>query len=590
MAFSDGPFDTVERPEGAEFWPLLACAALAGPMLLAYNVSPSATFFNQAAAFIGWGGWLALLAAPLRLRSLVPQRGLALLLGAFVLLLAASLGSPLWTGLPWALALGPAATLAAAAWAAWVGAALARQGLAVPAFRALCIGLVVAGVASALIGIVQVYAPDVADGVWIAHSTIVGRAVGNLRQPNHLSSLLLWSIIAVLWLGQTQALPRSAALAIAALLMFATVLSGSRTGMLGAGLLCVWGLIDARLARPVRLALVLAPVVYALFFEGAAFYAHHADAVFGGEARLAERDISGSRFGIWSNTLALIRMHPWVGVGFGEFNLAWSLTPFPGRPTAFFDHTHNLVLQLVVELGVPLGALVLLLLLAALFAAALRAVEANEAAVTVARAALAMVVMIALHSLLEYPLWYAYFLFPAAFAFGLCLARPAPDAQATRDADARLPAVLLSLALLAGGVFVLRDYLSVVRIFAAVDNNSPLADRIAAGQRSVFFSHHADYAAATTPERPSDAMAAFDGAPHYLLDARLLMAWARAYDEAGDADRARYLAARLAEFRNEQAAEFFAPCVEENKDAAPLPFQCLPPQRALDYRDFRHPR
>ena len=34
---------------------------------------------------------------------------------------------------------------------------------------------------------------------------------------------------------------------------------------------------------------------------------------------------------------------------------AWTLTPFPGRPIAFFDHTHNLPLQLIVELGVPLG-------------------------------------------------------------------------------------------------------------------------------------------------------------------------------------------------------------------------------------------
>ena len=77
---------------------------------------------------------------------------------------------------------------------------------------------------------------------------------------------------------------------------------------------------------------------------------------FGGGARLGEGDISSSRFGIWRNTLALIRAHPWLGVGFGEFNFAWTLTPFPGRPVAFFDHTHNLPLQLAVELGLPLAA------------------------------------------------------------------------------------------------------------------------------------------------------------------------------------------------------------------------------------------
>ena len=87
---------------------------------------------------------------------------------------------------------------------------------------------------------------------------------------------------------------------------------------------------------------------------------------FGGAARLAEGDISSSRFGIWANTLALIRQQPWSGVGFGEFNLAWTLTPFPGRPVAFFDHTHNLPLQLAVELGLPLAAAVMALLLWAL--------------------------------------------------------------------------------------------------------------------------------------------------------------------------------------------------------------------------------
>ena len=55
----------------------------------------------------------------------------------------------------------------------------------------------------------------------------------------------------------------------------------------------------------------------------------------------------------------MIRQQPWLGVGWGEFNFAWTLTPFPHRPTAFFDHTHDLPLQLVVELGVPLALLVL---------------------------------------------------------------------------------------------------------------------------------------------------------------------------------------------------------------------------------------
>ena len=272
-------------------------------------------------------------------------------------------------------------------------------------------------------------------------------------------------------------------------------------------------------------------------------------------------------------------MHPWAGVGFGEFNFAWTLTPFPGRPVAFFDHTHNIVLQFAVELGVPLAALVLGLLCWSLLAAWRAAQDSAR------RAALVMVLMILLHSLLEYPLWYAYFLLPAAFAFGLCF-QPRDESADAVPASSR-PLLIASLLLMLGGVGSVADYSRVVAIFAPAEGAPPLAQRIASGERSVFFAHQADYAAATTAEHPADAMPAFRGAPHNLLDARLMIAWAKALDESGDTDRARYIAQRLKEFRNDQAVEFFAPCAEKPKHGAAPPFQCEPPLRPFTYEDFR---
>jgi hypothetical protein len=123
-------------------------------------------------------------------------------------------------------------------------------------------------------------------------------------------------------------------------------------------------------------------------------------------------------------------------------------------------------------------------------------------------------------------------------------------------------------------------------IFAPSDDAAPLAQRIRDGQRSVLFAHQADYAAATTAAQPADALAAFERAPHNLLDARLMIAWAQALAAAGDVDRARYIAQRLQEFHNDQAAEFFAPC-ETPPKAKPPPFQCTAPTRAFGYEDFR---
>jgi hypothetical protein len=500
-------------------------------------------------------------------------------------------------GLPASLALSATALLAAAV--LMVASGAAQRGAA-PLFVLFCAGWVVAGVFNVGIGVVQVFAPQVPDGDWIARSSIVGRAVGNLRQPNHLSSLLLWSAIAVVALLEVRRLRVRWAVPLFGAMLFAVVLTASRTGLVSVGLLALWGLLDRRLSGPGRALLIGSPLLYALGWFGMAAWADASAHTFGGAARLAETDVSGSRFGIWANTLELIRQNPWTGVGFGEFNYAWTLTPFPGRPTALFDHAHNLPLHLAVELGLPLAGAVLALLLWALWRAAASAWAAGGADGAARRAALMMVLMIGLHSLLEYPLWYAYFLLPAAWAWGFALGGGASAER--RSSVAMRPAPALALVL--GGVVLaigsgwsVVDYQRVAAIFNAPAGAPPLAQRITAGQRSVLFAHHADYAAATTEGAlpGTDPLAPFERATHYLLDTRLMMAWSRALAAAGEIDQARTIAQRLREFRNPQAEEFFDPCEAapasavtgtETTPPGEAAFQCEPPARAPGWREF----
>jgi hypothetical protein len=81
-------------------------------------------------------------------------------------------------------------------------------------------------------------------------------------------------------------------------------------------------------------------------------------------------------------------------------------------------------------------------------------------------------------------------------------------------------------------------------------------------------------------------MASFATTTHSLLDTRLMIAWARALDETGERDKARYVAERLKEFRNADAKEFFAACAAAPAASAPLPFQCQPPQQRHSWREF----
>ena len=589
---------------------LTAALAAAAPTLLAYNVSPSPTLLNQALALALWGVWV-MLTAPL-----APGRGVLPALAALVLMGAAAAWSWGLGGLPPSLALSSLGMLAAAALMLAAGAGAHRRADAANLFAAFCWAYAIAGLLNAALAAVQVFAPQWTDGDWLATSSIAGRAVGNMRQPNHLSSVLTWGCIAVVGLLEMRRVRLRLAAPALALLVAAIVLTASRTGLVSVLLLALWALLDRRLRGSTRALLLAAPLVYGAAWWGAAQWAAASQHAFGGAARLAETDISGSRFGIWANTLALIRQQPWTGVGWGEFNFAWTLTPFPGRPTAFFDHTHNLPLQLLVELGLPLGGLVLGLLLWALWRAAAlawaRPPPAGEdaasglpaaqrgALIAAQRCALMMVLMIGLHSLLEYPLWYAYFLLPTAWAWGFALGpRRAPVRTGPAGAAPGLTwstgqtglnvLAALGAALVLGAGYAVADYRSVAAIFRASPGDAPLEQRIATGQRSLFFAHHADYAAATSGVNMPNPQAAFDGATHYLLDTRLMKAWAQALAEQGREEEARNLAQRLREFRKTDAAAFFEPC--DNPASAPAAgaatlFQCVPAAGAVNWRRY----
>ena len=223
---------------------LVAAAVLPGA--LAFNVPPSPTLFNQVAAVAGFGLVLTLLRGA---RAVAPGHALRLtaaLQAAMALVTAAALWS--WTGgtLPAGLALSAIGLLLMVMVLAAAGSAVTAAG-ALPA--AFFVAWLVAGCFSALVSLVQVFAPSLSDGNWIASTSWGGRAVGNLRQSNHLSSLLLWSAVAVVPLVETGRLKRWLGTALFALMVFAVMLSASRTGLVGVVVLAFWGLLDRRQTR-----------------------------------------------------------------------------------------------------------------------------------------------------------------------------------------------------------------------------------------------------------------------------------------------------------------------------------------------------
>lgn len=573
----------------------LGCTTL--PLLIAAAAVPDAVLYNQLAAVGGWALWLLFdtwsdqsASADASTGRLQDARLPAL--AAVAVLAAAMAYAALMHGMQ-----APVAALAVLLLTVAVLLRSARQqtdaGPAADRSLPMAGAWWVAGLGCVIVALLQYFAPSLADGWLVATNTSPGRAVGNLRQPNHLATALLCAMVMTVWLWQAGRLRAPWAAASLVAMVLAVALSASRTGALSLAVLLLWAVVDRSLPRAARWTLALTPLVYLVFWASLAEYAEWQHAHFYAVERLQSgSDISSSRFAIWRNALTLIAQNPWTGVGWGNFNFAWTFTPFPDRPVAFFDHTHNLPLQLAVEIGLPATAAVLGLLAWSLWRARGAWRVAGEQPGHPARAAFVMLLVLGVHSLLEYPLWYAYFLLPAAWAFGVFLgSAPASGpvaglaAASARSAAAARGSALLRAAgvlMIVGAAYAAWDHRRVEVIFAPPAGAAPLAQRIAAGRESRLFGHHADYAAVTN-EPKDQTLASFRRPLHQLVDVRLLIAYIEALQANGRHAEALYAAQRLREFRRDDAQAYFQDCTADNP--AP-PFQCGTAPVALTWRDL----
>jgi len=141
---------------------------------------------------------------------------------------------------------------------------------------------------------------------------------------------------------------------------------------------------------------------------------------------------------------------PWFGYGWMQTSLAqYTADPYAMSTGGTLGFAHNLLVDLLVYLGLPLGLMVCALL-AAWGVSAVRRVQTREQLWM-----LLFVAALGVHAMLEFPLHYAYFLLPLGLMLGaLDVALGFKPALQTRPWPA---AVAMVLALLALGV-TLRDY------------------------------------------------------------------------------------------------------------------------------------
>lgn len=559
---------------------VLTCCAVALPLMCAYQQSPLPAFFNQALSIALWSGVLLLLAfsAASTLRT-----GNSIGRGAW------------WVSMPlvWAVVLGSAvAQVAIGLTPDFVGAPIIANALLALALSiavatvapsparlerwlsALLIGILIAALFNAFASLLQSVAPNWTDDVWIARpAPSHDRASGNLRQPNQLATLMLWGLVASGYLNRRRWLLGCAC---GAPLLATLLATGSRTGVISLALIVIVLLMRSDRVRAWSARRWLALLLAALLLAWLALSSF---------TRSTAQAAILQRLALWRDSIEIVSQHPWFGVGWGQLNFAWTLTPLAHRAPDVFDHAHNLPLHLAAELGLPLAFLVLVVLSVSVWRA--RAALQGAAGGSIAL----LILIVLLHSLLEYPLWFSYFLLPTAILLSWLLVADTPPKslsasarQHGKVAAARVPMGPLRYGLAGAALLLIgsvgyagREYQKVTAIHAAVAQPDALMRAIERARSSRLFGHFGDYAAIMLAGDAA-APALFARPIRHLIDERLLSAYARMLSLAGDGERARFVVARAREFPPDAAFANLPPVnsvAPESND------------RTLSIRDFR---
>ena len=401
----------------------------------------------------------------------------------------------------------------------WLMAAVGRRAAVDESLlRWLVAGLLAAAVISALLGMLQYLGWARELSPWV-NQPLKGDAFANLRQRNQFASLTSLGLVALLgWVAvraKAQSMTRGCwmlAFVLLNVLAAGVACSVSRTGavqwVLAGVLIAAWGWRSAKqdaacgkalvwlaLAAPVLVAVwsVLMPLL-ALQITGE----QGASMILRVTGQAQDYAACGGRRVLWSNVLVLIAQQPWLGWGWGETDYAHFMTGYSSlRFCDMLDNAHDFPLHLALELGVPFAVAVMALV----GVWVLRRTPWREQHAWRVMA-WCLLVVLGLHSLLEYPLWYGPFQMTLGLAIGVLWAAPdAPDKEEAQEGP-----MLVAALLFIGCLYAAWDFNRVGQIYRqAASRDAAYRDNpLHHAKQSWLFKNQADFAELTTQTVTTD--------------------------------------------------------------------------------------
>lgn len=253
-----------------------------------------------------------------------------------------------------------------------------------------------------------------AGNIWTADLELGQRPYANLAQPNNLATLLCLGLAGTLYFYEKYLLGRLGASLLAAYLLFGVALTQSRTPWVGAlAVVVFWAWVGVRVPRRLPVLKLLGWVALYVFLVISLPSLAKALLI---SDELVIRMGASERIEMWRQICLAIVNGPLWGYGWNQVSVAQigvSLEYVVPMPT---EHSHNLLLDLLIWNGPILGAVIIFYVLIWLCRLYWRARSSESLFALVATG------LILVHGMLEYPLEYAFFLLPTGVFLGIAVA------------------------------------------------------------------------------------------------------------------------------------------------------------------------